>query len=133
MLLDRNNSYFNTSNGILKLKDHVPRCRTITFLSLHSFSYHQTGTHTVYKKECLTPLCDTCSVGNYCANRGETYTYTVSCVRTNTFGYSGFTSGTATKTVSLSFFADVNPPFAYDSSSKLTLTCIIILNTLIHK
>ncbi|KAH3725340.1 hypothetical protein DPMN_051174 [Dreissena polymorpha] len=90
-------------------------CNSCTVSNTQNF-FAMSGTHTVYKKECLTPLCDTCSVGNYCANRGETYTYTVSCVRTNTFGYSGFTSGTATKTVSLSFFADVNPPFAYDSS-----------------
>ncbi|KAH3725237.1 hypothetical protein DPMN_051072, partial [Dreissena polymorpha] len=90
-------------------------CDSCTVSNTQNF-FAMSGTHTVYKKECLTPLCDTCSVSNYCANQGEIYTYTVSCVRTNTFGYSGFTSGTATKTVSLSFFADVNPPFAYDSS-----------------
>ncbi|KAH3725348.1 hypothetical protein DPMN_051182 [Dreissena polymorpha] len=93
----------------------LPDCDSCTVSNTQNF-FAMSGTHTVYKKECTTPLCDTCSVSNYCANRGETYTYTVSCVRTNTYGYSGFTTGTASKTVTLSFFADVNPPFAFESS-----------------
>ncbi|KAH3808576.1 hypothetical protein DPMN_136933 [Dreissena polymorpha] len=78
---------------------------------------------TVYKKECLKKLCNTCSITDFCATGNTEYTYTVYCDKRNTWiDRPGFTTGTASGTHKLKFKADIDPPFMFNDNFKNSIT-----------
>ncbi|XP_052242326.1 uncharacterized protein LOC127852411 [Dreissena polymorpha] len=64
----------------------------------------------IYKRACLDGPCGPCDINRYCADAGESYSYLISCVTSD----GRLTTGTASQTSSLLFYADIDPPFSFD-------------------
>ncbi|KAH3725220.1 hypothetical protein DPMN_051055 [Dreissena polymorpha] len=82
----------------------------------HETSLHLTDMF-IYKRACLDGPCGPCDINRYCADAGESYSYLISCVTSD----GRLTTGTASQTSSLLFYADIDPPFSFDPNSMICL------------